>query len=195
MAIAPQIPLNCISLEEFLTLAETKPAQEYIDGEIYQKPMPQGQHSTLQSEIVIAINHLAKPRKIAYAFPELRCTFSSSVGSQSIVPDISVLKWENIPLESQGRVANKIAIPPDWLIEILSPGQSPLLVVNKISLAIRNGSQLGWLISPAQEIVMVFVGDALPETKQGTDKLPVLDVLQDWRLSAQDIFNLLNFGI
>lgn len=29
-----------LRLEEFLKLAETKPAGEYIDGEIIQKPMP-----------------------------------------------------------------------------------------------------------------------------------------------------------
>jgi Uma2 family endonuclease len=33
------------SLEEFLQLPETQPACEYIDGQIYQKPMPQGKHS------------------------------------------------------------------------------------------------------------------------------------------------------
>ena len=37
------------TLEEFLQLPETKPASEYIDGKIYQKPMPQGKHSTLPS--------------------------------------------------------------------------------------------------------------------------------------------------
>ena len=36
-----------INLEEFLTLPETKPANEYIDGKIIQKPMPKGKHSTI----------------------------------------------------------------------------------------------------------------------------------------------------
>jgi Uma2 family endonuclease len=31
-----------LSLAEFLELPETKPASEYINGRIYQKPMPQG---------------------------------------------------------------------------------------------------------------------------------------------------------
>jgi Uma2 family endonuclease len=31
-----------LTLEEFLKLPETKPASEYIDGEIIQKPMPKG---------------------------------------------------------------------------------------------------------------------------------------------------------
>lgn len=47
-----------------------------FNGQIYQKPMPQGKHSTLQIELASAINQVAKPKKLAYAFTELRCTFS-----------------------------------------------------------------------------------------------------------------------
>ncbi len=34
-------------LEEFLQLPETKPASEFIDGKIIQKPIPQGEHSQI----------------------------------------------------------------------------------------------------------------------------------------------------
>lgn len=34
-----------LTLEEFLKLPETKPASEYVNGKIIQKPMPQGEHS------------------------------------------------------------------------------------------------------------------------------------------------------
>ena len=56
-----QTPKKTITLEKFLKLSETKPASEYINGQIIQKPMPQGKHSTIQGELVIAINAVAKP--------------------------------------------------------------------------------------------------------------------------------------
>ena len=37
-----------LTLEEFLELPETKPASEYINGQVSQKPMPQGKHSLLR---------------------------------------------------------------------------------------------------------------------------------------------------
>ena len=177
---------NNLSIKEFLALPETKPASEYIDGQIYQKPMPQFQHSTFQAEIVTAINLISKPQKIAFAFPELRCNF----GDVSIVPDIAVMRWANIPFLPNKRVANEAPIAPDWIIEILSPEQSPLRVMNKISLAITNGSELGWLISPAQDLIMVYQGDRFPEKMSGTDILPILDVL-NWQMTVDDVFNLL----
>lgn len=44
-----------LTLEDFLKLPETKPAREYIDGEILQKPMPQGKHSIIQTELASAL--------------------------------------------------------------------------------------------------------------------------------------------
>jgi Uma2 family endonuclease len=89
-----QTPTKKLTLEEFLQLPETKPASEYINGQIIQKPMPQGKHSTIQGELVSVINGIAKPHKIALAFPELRCTF----GGRSIVSDVTVFAWNRIPV-------------------------------------------------------------------------------------------------
>ena len=107
------------SLETFLELSETKPASEFINGQITRKVMPQGEHSRLQVKLCTNINQVVEVPKIAYAFSELRCTF----GGASIVPDVSVFRWERIPRKSSGRVANRFEIYPDWVIEILSPEQ------------------------------------------------------------------------
>lgn len=86
-----QTPTKSLTLEEFLDLPETKPANEYIEGQILQKPMPQGEHSTIQTDLAAAINAVVKPQRIARAYTELRCTF----GRRSIVPDISVFTWNS----------------------------------------------------------------------------------------------------
>ncbi len=64
-----------LTLEQFLKLPETKPASEYINGKIFPKSMPQGEHSRLQYKLCAAINEVVEPEKIGCAFPELRCTF------------------------------------------------------------------------------------------------------------------------
>ena len=49
-------PSKPITLNEFLALPETKPASEYIDGKIIQKPMPKGKHRKIQGEITTTLN-------------------------------------------------------------------------------------------------------------------------------------------
>ncbi|WP_036484897.1 Uma2 family endonuclease [Myxosarcina sp. GI1] len=177
------------TLEEFLKLPETKPASEYIDGKIYRKPMPQGKHSTIQIELASAIKQAGKAKKLAYAFTELRCTFAG----RSIVPDIAVFEWQNIPVDKNGQIANKFTIAPDWIIEIFSPNQATNQVIRKIVLALKNGTKLGYFIDPDDESVMVFQPNQLPDVKEKQDILPVLDVLQDWQLKVADIFSWLKF--
>ncbi len=147
-----QLRSGPLTLAAFLKLPETQPASEYIDGQIIQKPMPQGKHSRIQGELVPTINGVVKPQKFACAFPELRCTF----GSRSTVPDIAVVVWERIPVDENGEVANVFALAPDWTIEILSPDQSHTKVTKNILHCLKHGAQMGWLIDPDERTVFVY---------------------------------------
>ena len=186
MVVANQVTKK-FTLEEFLELPETKPASEYINGEIEQKPMPQGQHSIIQTLLSTAINQVGKSQKLGLALTELRCTF----GGRSIVPDLAVFQWQRIPKTDKGRIANKFKIHPDWIIEILSPEQSANKVMKKIIFCINQGTQLGWLIDPKDESVMIFQPNQFPEIKSDDETLPVLKVLEHWQLSVAEMFSWL----
>ena len=181
-------PSKPITLEEFLALPETKPASEYIDGKVIQKPMPQGEHSTIQGELIIALNGTLKPQKIARAFPELRCTF----GGRSTVPDVAVFSWNRIPRQDNGRIANAFNIEPDWTIEILSPAQSYTKVTKNILHCLDNGTQLGWLIDPSEQSVLVYFPKQQPAFfEAATDILPVPDFAKAFQLTLGELFGWL----
>jgi Uma2 family endonuclease len=176
------------TLEKFLQLPETEPASEYIDGLIVQKPMPQGEHSVIQTELAPAINLVVKPKKIARAFTELRCTF----GGRSTVPDIAVFLWGRIPRKENGGVASTFSIAPDWTIEILSPAQSQTKVTKNILHCLKHGTQMGWLIDPDEQSVFVYLPDR-PTTvydESGT-RLPVPEFAKDFNLTLEGLFSWL----
>jgi Uma2 family endonuclease len=166
-----QTPAQPLTLEAFLQLPETKPASEFIHGQIIQKPMPQGEHSTLQGEFVTVINAVAKAQKIAIAYPELRCTF----GGASIIPDVSVFCWQRIPRSSSGRVANRFELHPDWAIEILSPDQSLTKVLENLLHCSQNGTELGWLLTPEDESILAVFPESRVKFYRGSETLPVLE--------------------
>ena len=181
-----QISPKSLTLEEFLRLPETKPANEYIDGQIIQKPMPQGEHSTIQGELIITINAVTKPQKIARSFPELRCTFAG----RSIVPDVAVFEWSRIQFDADGEAPNDFLMHPDWTIEILSPEQSSNRVIGNILYCIRHGCRLGWLLDPDDRSILVFLPKQQPELCQGDDPLPMLEGIE-LELTAGQVFNWL----
>lgn len=174
-----------LTLADFLDLPETKPASEYINGTIIQKPMPQGEHSVLQGELFTAINAIAKPDQIARAFPELRCTF----GGSAIVPDLTIFQWSRIPRNEQGGIANRFEIAPDWTLEILSPNQSQHKVTRNILHCLGHGTEMGWLIDPKEKLVIVYYGDRPPVyCDQPNQVLPSPHFLPNFKLTVGDMF-------
>ena len=157
MTLATQ-SIPSITLDRFLTQPETKPASEYIDGSIYQKPMPQGQHSRLQLKFCNTVNAVTEDKQIALALPELRCTF----GGKSIVPDVSVFRWERLPINAEGEIENVFSISPDWVIEILSPEQAPMRVISNILHCLKHGTEMGWLLFPKERSLLIFQRDHQP---------------------------------
>ncbi|MGA1474779.1 MAG: Uma2 family endonuclease [Prochlorothrix sp.] len=160
-----------LTLEAFLSQPDTEPASEFFCGEISQKPMPQGKHSRLQFKLCLVIAAVVEEAKIAGVFPELRCTF----GGVSIVPDVAVVRWERIPRDGTGEVANRFLLPPDWAIEILSPDQSQSKVLERLLFCSAQGTELGWLLNPAEgSVLAVFPGQRV-QVLRGEQVLPVLE--------------------
>lgn len=170
MTIATQL----FTLDEFLELPETKPASEFINGKIFQKPMPQGEHSRLQGKLSTAINAVTEPSQTAYAFPELRCSF----GGASIIPDIAVVRWQRIPRQSSGRILNRFPIHPDWSVEILSPEQSQSRVLSNLLHCAQHGTELGWLVDPDEETVLIVWPDQRVQFLEGEALLPVIEGIE-----------------
>jgi Uma2 family endonuclease len=182
LATAPKV----ITLDQFLQLPETEPASEYIDGEIIQKPMPKGRHSCLQYELCHAINQITKSQKIAYAFPELRCTMNK----RSLVPDIAVFQWQNIPFLAGGEVPDTFNLAPDWAIEILSPEQGASKVIGNLLYCLENGSQLAWFLDPSEQSILVLLSDRPPIFMEG-DNVPLTLPGINLELTVAQIFDWL----
>jgi Uma2 family endonuclease len=183
-----QLSSKALTLEEFLASPETKPASEYVDGQIIQKPMPQGKHSAIQGEFGGFINTALRAKRIARAFPEFRCTF----GGRSIVPDVAVMAWDRIPRDENGEIANAFAIAPDWTIEILSPDQSQTRVTKNILHCLRHGTQMGWLVDPDEQTVFIYRPKQETEVfDQAMDVLPLPSFATDLSLTIAMLFNWL----
>jgi Uma2 family endonuclease len=181
-------PLKSLTLEEFLTLPETEPASEYIGRQIIQKPMPQGKHSSIQTELSTTVNIQLRPQRIARAFSELRCTF----GGRSTVPDVSVFIWGRISRDENGEIANVFQLAPDWTIEILSPDQSQTKVTKNILHCLDHGTEMGWLIDPDEKTVFVYLPKQqilvfdLPE-----QQISVPSFANELKLTVEEVFTWL----
>ena len=158
--------------------------------------MPKGRHSRLQGKLGAVINEVTENEKIAYAFPELRCSFSVGVARRrhrSIVPDVAVFQWGRIPFTVDREVPDNFELPPDWTIEILSPEQKPNKVIGNILYCLKDGSRLGWFLDPNDFSILAFLPEQQPVLLQGEDFLPVLPEIQ-LALTVNQVFGWFKMG-
>ena len=183
-----QSPAQLITLAEFLRLPETKPTSEFFEGQIRQKPIPSGKHSSIQTELAALINQTLRKQRLGRAFTELRCSF----GGRSIVPDIAVFEWSQIVRDANGEVADRFEVAPSWAIEILSPQQSQTQVTKKLLFCLAQGSSLGWLVDPGEQTVLVYGGGGRVQVlDQGSQGLPVPEFAAGLGVTVADLFGLL----
>ena len=190
MVIAHRRPGKRLTLEEFLALPDEKPALEYFDGVVTQKVSPERDHSALQFLICEWVNVAARPRKLAFAFPELRTTHSGA----SLVPDVAVYTWARIPRERSARGTVDVTTPPDVTIEIASLGQGRRKLLERCRWFVEQGAQLALLVDPRRQTIAVVRGGETPRVLHGDDVLDLGEVIPGLTLVVGELFRVLDFA-
>lgn len=172
------------TLERFLELPEEEPPLEFVDGMVRQKVSPKGKHSALQAELVERLNRDARLRQLARAFPELRTTFAGA----SRVPDVAVYRWDRIPRDASGKIADNFVEPPDIAIEIVSRDQSANALVRRCLWYIAHGVQIALLVDPIDESVLAFRPDEQVIAWRSQDRIDLGNVIPDLELTVEELF-------
>ena len=81
-------------------------------------------------------------------------------------------------------------IPPDWVIEILSPDQNATQVISNLLHCLNHGTQLGWLVDPGDRIILAFLPGQQPIELVSSQILPVLQSIA-LKLTSEQVFGWL----
>lgn len=179
-----------LTLDEFLALPEEEPPLEYFGGEVTQKVSPQTWHGLLQGEWYARLRRVTRPGRLALVIPEHRSTY----GGQSTVPDLAVYLRDRIPRDARGRPVNRVFIPPDIAIEIVSPEQSRRLLDERCRWYVANGVLIVLLVDTDDETVREYRPDVEPHVLRGDDMLDLGDVLPGFTLVVAELFAVLTEG-
>lgn len=124
---------------------------ELIDGRFYAQASPGRIHQKILSELYLTIGNYIKanqgsceiyPAPFAVKLFEHRHTI--------VEPDISVICDRN-KLTDRG-----CSGAPDWVIEIVSPGNSSHDYVRKLNLYADAGVREYWIVNPMEETVLIY---------------------------------------
>lgn len=183
----PRVIYDSLTLKQFLRLPEAKPALEYFRGRVTQKMAAKRLHSTIQSQLGAEFVFFLRGRGLGLMYDELRCNF----GGASIVPDLCYIARGRFPRDADGRIVDVFPLPPEFLIEVISPGQTVKDLTSRLDWCIKHGVRLAWLIRPRTEQVVVFRPGAEPVTLGRGDTIDAAPVLEGFALPIDTMFDWL----
>src|SRR5215213_6883430 len=129
--------LTTLSLDEFLDQPETKPASEYVLGEVIQKPMPDEDHGSIQGFLFMVIYQFLAGTALGKVGVEWRCVFGPEGEEDAFVPDVVFATHERRAV--RGRSSRKFLwTAPNLAIEVLSPDQPAGPFADKLQFYLRH---------------------------------------------------------
>ncbi len=184
-------PSKPLTLADFLALPEGETAYELVDGAIIPKMSPKRFHSKTQKALLRILDDWCSDR--ASAAPIVRgevgiewaVILTRNQADWVPVPDLLYVSYDRL-----SRDWNEDApcpVPPELVIEIISPGQSFGEMTEKATDYLAAGVLRVWVLDPKVQSVTVFAPDSLPKTYRGTTVIAD-PLLPDLDLTAQQIF-------
>ncbi len=172
-----------LTLQEFLALPAGDVTYEFVNGQAVPKVSPKEFHSMLTFALTTLLTQWAKQRG------RVRLEWALILKRQgedwSPVPDVTYISYERLPASWKRNEA--CPLPPELVIEIISPDQTIKDFEAKTKDYFDAGVSRVWIVDPEAISIKVFDPDSSSQIY--TDTTPILDtLLPDLELTVRQVF-------
>jgi Uma2 family endonuclease len=147
-----------ITYDDYLLTPEIELPYEIIDGKLVMTPAPTSEHQWISTNIFVPLSTFVRERKLGVVLYAPVDIVIQRDPLRTRQPDILFLSSDRIG--SSGRETLRkmpvIEVPPDLIVEILSPTNTRLDVTEKLEDYRQIGVRECWLVSPEAETVEVL---------------------------------------
>ena len=124
---------------------------ELVDGQIYYQAAPCRVHQRILDKLHTAINNYIKSKAgFCEVYPAPFAVKLYEDKKTIVEPDISVI-YNRDKLTDRGCTG-----APDWIIEIVSPGNSSHDYIRKLNLYADAGVREYWIVDPITQTILVY---------------------------------------
>ncbi len=172
-----------LTLEEFLALPEPEVPTEFVSGKVVEKPMPTHTHSAMVQALGSLLMAFLVKHRLGFVGPEARHLHRGE--ERLYLPDLEVFLARRTGEGPEER-------RPDIAIEVLSPGDRPASIAEKVTFYLRAGVPLIWVIDPEDRTLDAFMPGKAAVTYRRGDLVPGAPVLPEFELDTEEFFGLVD---
>jgi Uma2 family endonuclease len=158
---------------------------ELDEGELIETTRPAYRHNDVLFELQLELGLYLRKNPIGRALlSENLYTLSSSTRRS---PDVAVILGDR---REELRNAKVIPIVPDIAAEVLSPSETPRMILRKLGQYFTAGVKEVWLIDPESRTINVLTGPALPGRELADGDVVTSSLLPGFSLALEALFSL-----
>jgi len=178
-----------VSAEQLLAMPNDGFHYELIEGEV-RKMSPAGiEHGFIGGRLAYLLGQHVFLNKLG-AILTAEPGFCLSRDPDTVrVPDIAFIRRDRFRRRDRSEAFWPGA--PDLAVEVLSPGDTPAEVDEKVAAWLDAGAAMVWVVNPARRTVAVHRPSADPQTFTEHDDLDGQDVVPGFRCPVSEIFETL----
>ncbi|MBL8950192.1 MAG: Uma2 family endonuclease [Myxococcaceae bacterium] len=142
--------------QDFLAIPEERRFHELIDGELFEKAAPSGEHASAQASLVIAVGPAYQRRSGGGGGPGgwwILTEVEVQLDAEIVRPDVSGWRRERSPERPTG---TPVQLRPDWVCEVVSASNAKNDTIKKLRLYHRHGVPHYWLTDPRDATLTVM---------------------------------------
>lgn len=172
-----------MTAEELLNTSIPDKQTELVRGTLIVREPPGFRHGRVSVEIAARLREFVRANNLGIVVAETGFTLST---------DPDTVRGPDAAFISQGRVPDPdlvgyLAIAPDLVVEVLSPGDRAGEVQSKVSDWLTAGSRLVWVIDPVRRHGVVYRPDTSVGLLSENDSLDGEDVLPGFSCRLAEI--------
>lgn len=172
--MATVVSEKLISIDEFETLPFEFPV-DLVRGEIVEMPPPGGVHGHVCSNVAFALESWARPVDAGVVTANDSAVVTERDPDSVRGCEVAFTSWQKLP--SQKIPKGAFRVPPDLVVEILSPSDHWNDVRIKVNEYLDVGVIEVWVIDPEDRSVEVFRPDRKPGRYSNGQSIESSDVL------------------
>lgn len=183
--------IELLTLDEYSRLYDREGAFEIIDGERRLLTPKVAGHGICVQALFLMLYNLCTAHQWGEVLQEMPyvLTRDSKWVKGSPVPDVmvfSLARWQQYTAETEDWLRKPFILVPDMVAEVVSPTDSYTDIQEKVSLYLRDGVRLIWVVDPLRKRITTYEGAqyvilGTADTLTGGALLPGLSIaLGDW---------------
>jgi Uma2 family endonuclease len=176
-----------MTADEFFMMPDDGMLHELIRGEVTTIPLPGGRHGEIALEIGRLIGNHVKARRLGKAYAA-ETGFLIERGPDTVRgPDVSFVRKER--LVEITNPEKHVPFAPDLAVEVVSPGDRPAEVAEKVETWLATGARMVWVAEPRNRTVTIHVAGLENRTLTAEETLEGGEILPGFTCKVSDFFD------